>query len=86
MTQIQVTKQHHSINLLIGPDIPVALAALEIRCRGNNEPHAVRTIFGWSLNGPISAVIEEQASSNYIHADCRNVDERLEVQVERFWK
>ncbi|KAK2146879.1 hypothetical protein LSH36_581g04042 [Paralvinella palmiformis] len=46
VTQTQVIKQHHSINLLIGPDIPVALAALEIRCRGwcSNEKEVIKSI------------------------------------------
>jgi len=37
--------------------------------------------FCWPLNRPISSAIEEQVSSKYVHADCPNTDERLEIQV-----
>ncbi|XP_068728862.1 uncharacterized protein [Montipora capricornis] len=39
--------------------------------------------WGWSLNGPVGSepFVEEPAFSNYVHAD-----ERLNAQVEQFWK
>ncbi len=41
------------INLLIGLDVPEALQPEEIRMRQQGGPFAVRTKFGWTLNGPL---------------------------------
>ncbi len=41
------------VNLLIGADVPEALQPLEIRKSENGGPFAVKTVFGWTLNGPL---------------------------------
>ena len=42
-----------TVNLLIGVDVPEALQPEEIRRGENGGPFAVRTKFGWTLNGPL---------------------------------
>ena len=41
-----------TVNLLIGVDIPEASQHEEIRKGESGEPFAVKTKFGWTLNGP----------------------------------
>ena len=40
------------IGLLIGNDIPKALEPKEIKECKVEGPYAVRTLFGWTINGP----------------------------------
>ena len=71
------------VTLLIGQDAPEALMPLEIRKGevGMNAPYAIRTILGWTLNGPIGQQRQKHAVSSFIHSN-----ENLEYQLERFWK
>ena len=48
------------IGILIGQDAPAALIPLEVR-RAASGPYAVRTVLGWSLHGPVSAMPERAA-------------------------
>ena len=42
-----------SVKLLIGQDNPDALVPLESRRGERNQPYAVRTPLGWTINGPL---------------------------------
>ena len=42
--------------MLIGQDFSEALIPLDVRKGGFSDPFAVRTMFGWSLNGPLKSV------------------------------
>lgn len=44
---------HGEISLLIGVDVPEALQPVEIRKSRSGGPYAVKTKFGWTLNGPL---------------------------------
>ena len=68
---------------MIGQDVPEALWPLELRKGKEGQPYATRTRLGLSLNGPLESerLVEESALSNLAHAD-----ERLDAQVEQFWK
>ena len=66
------------VHLLISNDVPQALMPLEI-CSGRpGEPYAVKTVFGWSINGPVGQ--GPQMTVSYF------VDLNLSNKVERFWK
>ncbi|XP_064622573.1 uncharacterized protein LOC135484816 [Lineus longissimus] len=41
------------VSLLIGQDVPQAILPLEVRRGRDDEPYAIRTSLGWTLNGPI---------------------------------
>ena len=75
------------VQLLIGQDHPHLLKPLEVRCSDECGPYAVRTSLGWTINGPLhdNEVRSAHLSgvSAFIQAD---IDSRLDVQVERFWK
>ena len=72
-----------AVSILIGQDVPEALWPLELRKGKEGQPYATRTRLGWSLNGPLESegLVEESALSNLARAD-----ERLDAQVEQFWK
>ena len=42
------------IELLIGTNVPKALEPLEVVCSVNNGPYAIRTLLGWTVNGPLT--------------------------------
>ena len=66
--------------LIIGLDNPTAVAPKEVREGGDGTPYATKTIFGWTLNGPIRCGPNNQVISHFIDADTR-----LQHQVEKFW-
>ena len=68
-------------HLLIGQDNPLALTPKEVREGGPGTPYAVRTILGWTLNGPIGNGQTKNVASHFTETD--NDLQRL---VERFWK
>ncbi|XP_046561900.1 uncharacterized protein LOC124270882 [Haliotis rubra] len=65
------------ISILIGQDNPGAIAPLDIRRGKINEPYAVLTVFGWTLNGPLEYGKQGTIVSNYIQADLTTCLERL---------
>lgn len=42
------------IELLIGTNVPKALEPLEVVCSENDGPYAIRTLLGWTVNGPMT--------------------------------
>ena len=53
LKDIKLREIKSPIGLLIGNDVPRALEPKEIReCKGRG-PYAVRTLFGWTINGPL---------------------------------
>ena len=61
-------KSDGDVNMLIGQDCAEALIPLEIRKGATGEPFTTRTLFGWSLNGPISShdILNKQVIANCI--------------------
>ena len=72
------------IMMLIGQDVPEALMCLELRHGPKGGPYAVRTPFGWTVNGPMKAAFTEE--NNVTHSYFINMDLNLEEQVEKFWR
>ena len=68
--------------LLIGQDHPDILRPLEIRRGGDQEPYAIRTILGWTINGPVGPCNAASFISAFIDA----TDVALDKQVGRFWE
>ncbi|KAJ8031990.1 hypothetical protein HOLleu_25384 [Holothuria leucospilota] len=68
------------VGLLIGQNSPEALMPIEVKKGNPGQPYAVKTILGWTVNGPLSKLKEHVATSNFV------TNERLESQLERFWK
>ena len=58
------------IGLLIGSNVPAAMQPQELRVGKKGEPYATRTIFGWTINGPLGRKIEgKKHSANFVKAD-----------------
>lgn len=57
------------IGLLTGNDVPEALEPKEIRERKVGGPYAVRTIFGWIVNGPLDLKGSLCRTANIIRRD-----------------
>jgi hypothetical protein len=75
----QITRINASIGLLIGNDAPRALEPREIKeCEGSG-PYAVRTVFRWTINGPLGRNSQTCRSTNYIRSD-----HTLSTQFEKF--
>ena len=79
---------HHApideVMLLIGQDYPDALVPLATVPGGKGEPYAVRTRLGWTVNGPVNASETRGEQQAFFTQGERY--ERLDRQVERFWK
>ena len=69
------------VDILLGQDNAEALMPLEVRKGNIGEPFAVRTILGWSLNGPNKSL---PATSSKAIANFINVD-GLEAKVNSLW-
>jgi hypothetical protein len=70
------------IGLLIGQDIPEALMPREVVSGSIGSPYAVRTLLGWTVNGPIGPSNGvSKASVSFVQSEVM-----LEKQVELFWK
>ena len=67
--------------LLIGQDNPDALIPFDARRGKVGKPYATKTLFGWTLNGPLGGIRRNSASVNFIQ-----VDHNLNAQIEEFWK
>ena len=75
------------VKLLIGQDNAHILRPLEIRCGRDDEPYAVRTVLGWTINGPVGICSDEATSLTTISAFVQTkTDMRLDNLVEQFWK
>ena len=55
LSDLSLPSVESEVDILIGQDHAEALLPLEIRQCGNVGPIAVRTILGWSLNGPVTS-------------------------------
>ena len=69
------------VMLLIGQDVPEAMICYETRQGSRGAPYAVRTPFGWTVNGPLNTTGDCKAYSSFVSAEAK-----LDSQVERFWK
>jgi hypothetical protein len=82
--------KHTRADLLIGQDNAEALVPLEVKRGNRGEPFAVRTLFGWSINGP-SALSESgnlKGTSHFVSTRIgpQNDEPSLEASVRRMWE
>ena len=66
---IQIPSIDSEIGLLIGSDVPKALEPQEVRVSQGQGPFATRTVFGWTVNGPLGRMGGAQPSANFMRAD-----------------
>ena len=73
---------NQDVGLLIGVDVPEALEPEEIRRGQDGGPYAVKTKFGWTLNGPLGRYGTERKHC-YLIPSCEN-DDLLEKQFKQY--
>ena len=54
LKHIRLPQIDAGIELLIGTNVPKALEPLEVVCSVDEGPYAIRTLLGWTVNGPLS--------------------------------
>ena len=72
-----------TVNLLIGVNIPEALQPEEIRRGENGGSFAVRTKFGWTLNGPLGQT--EAAAAQCYMASTNQTSDLLSEQLRKYF-
>ena len=80
LKDIQIPKMDApDIGLLTGNDVPKALEPREVRqCEGQG-PYATKTVFGWTINGPLGRSSKSSRTTNFVRAG-----NELNQQFERF--
>ena len=81
LRDLSIGRINGDVNLLIGQDHSEALLPLETRKGQHGQPFAVRTILGWSLNGPINSFhkVSNRVISHFVKAG------QIEDDVQRLW-
>ena len=76
LNQLPIANDGHvkSVDILIGQDHAEALLPLDMKQGHKGEPFAVRTLFGWSLNGPIE-MSSSESKRVVTHAICSSNDD-----------
>ena len=79
---LPIVQNVSKVNVLIGQDNSEALIPLEVKRGNKGSPFAVRTMFGWSLNGPASVAspVNKTVISYFIAANS------VEEKIDRLWK
>ena len=77
---IYIPKVEAQVGLLIGNDNPKALEPREIKQSRRKGPFAVRTVFGWTINGPLGR--ESTGGSHTVNLVKGDIE--LEEQFKRF--
>jgi len=69
LRDLQIRTIDSDIGLLIGCDVPKTLEPHETRVSQGQGPFATRTIFGWTVNGPMVRMGQPQPVCNFVKAD-----------------
>ena len=75
-----------SVGLIIGQNVPEALVPREVVTGPYGASYAVKTLLGWTINGPIGKGPVGVATCGVAYANFVHADMSLDQQVERFWK
>ena len=71
------------VSLLIGVDVPEALEPDEMRKSENGGPFAVKTKFGWTLNGPLGR--HSFTGNSCFFSECKSGDDLLQEQLLKYF-
>jgi len=69
LRDLQIRTIDSDIGLLIGCDVPKTLEPHETRVSQGQGPFATRTIFGWTVNGPMVRMGQPQPVCNFVKAN-----------------
>jgi len=79
LKDIQLPCIDSDVDLLIGNDVPKALEPKQVRESHDDGPYAIKTLLGWTLNGPLGRKGTQARTTNLIHSDVQ-----LNEQFERY--
>ena len=79
MNDVKINVIDASVGLLIGNDVPKALEPKKVKKSKGAGPYAVKTVFGWTINGPLGRNAGLYCAANSIRAD-----NMLNEQFKRF--
>ena len=81
LNDLPISNLDCEVDLLIGQDNAEALIPMDTRKGKSGEPFAVRTLFGWSLNGPVSTSekVSKHVIANFVSTS------QIDENVERLW-
>ncbi|XP_074655650.1 uncharacterized protein LOC141909164 [Tubulanus polymorphus] len=80
---VRVSRVDAEVGLIIGSDNSLALEPIEVRSSSRGGPYAVKTIFGWAVNGPLCTKNNRsQPKSCSIKSCSIKSDESLNKQFE----
>lgn len=76
-----------NVDMIVGQDHSDLLLPLEIRKGDLGQPYAIRTVLGWTINGPFSSTKadSDDCTINSCFLKCQDSDS-LQQTVEKFWK
>ncbi|PFX28559.1 hypothetical protein AWC38_SpisGene6728 [Stylophora pistillata] len=66
LTDIDLPCIDADVELLIGSDVPKALEPQEVQRSEDGRPYAVRTLLGWTINGPLGRPSKSSRTTNRI--------------------
>ena len=82
LADLPLVQKGKQVELLIGQDQAEALLPLEVRRGKKCEPFGVKTLFGWSVNGPakVPDVVNRKVVCNFISTSI------IDESVNRVWE
>lgn len=69
LRDIELHNVDTDIDLLIGNDVAKALEPIQVRESQDGGPYALRTLLGWTINGPLGREQAQPHTANRIHSD-----------------
>ncbi|XP_078608417.1 uncharacterized protein LOC144880226 [Branchiostoma floridae x Branchiostoma japonicum] len=69
LREVDLPEIDAEIGLLIGNNVPKAVEPWQVINSQGDRPYAVRTLLGWSVNGPLKGASDDKATVNRISLD-----------------
>ena len=88
LKNIPLLRINSNVDLLIGVNVPRAMETWEMNSSQNNGPFAVKTVFGWVINGPLEAK-NCLAQNAFVHVSVNRIEvslaPSLDEQLKRYF-
>ena len=65
LKHVKITKIDSGIDLLIGTNVPKALEPWQVVRSADGGPYAVKTMLGWTVNGPLRGDVRSDTAHEY---------------------
>ena len=81
MRNIHLPELDSEVELLIGSDVPKALEPIDVIRSVGDGPYAVKTMLGWTVNGPLDGKTDDAQDQSVISANRISV-----VKLDQMWE